>query len=323
MKKISKKGWIEIAISATIFSALLIIASFYDLKINIALYAPHTLFGQFFAHLGELPAHLAIPTVGVIFFHQNFAKTPKYNTIIKLLSIAIIAAGWYLTVNWVWNNFSDSNIDFSIVYKIFFVIFMTIMTVLGTYRLNSPVMRKLFIFAVFTVIVVALSNGIVQLMKIIWARQRFRTMVDVPQNADLLAAYGYNFEGFTPWYKPMSILKSELRSSEYMRLFNDLDSDAFKSFPSGHVVAASASFSLILLPDIFAKLNKYRWAFWVTPICYTVLVAISRIVMGAHYLSDVIFGGFIGFTIAIVSRFIIIQKIINKQTENEKNLEVN
>src|SRR5260370_27915762 len=57
------------------------------------------------------------------------------------------------------------------------------------------------------------------------------------------------------------------------------------SFPSGHA-ATAAAFATAL------------WCLWPQPVLFYVigaaLVAISRVVMGAHYLSDVVMGAFIG-----------------------------
>ena len=48
--------------------------------------------------------------------------------------------------------------------------------------------------------------------------------------------------------------------------------------------------------------KKFKWMFWVFPMIYTGLVALSRIIYAAHYLSDVTFGYFIGFGTAVLVR---------------------
>ena len=57
------------------------------------------------------------------------------------------------------------------------------------------------------------------------------------------------------------------------------------SFPSGHAATAAA-------------LATALWCLWPQPVLFYVvgaaLVAISRVVMGAHYLSDVVMGAFVG-----------------------------
>ncbi|MDE6060839.1 MAG: phosphatase PAP2 family protein, partial [Clostridia bacterium] len=65
--------------------------------------------------------------------------------------------------------------------------------------------------------------------------------------------------------------------------------DAFKSFPSGHTCSAGTIYALIMIPTLFGYNGKKEKlgatiACWVVPIVYTMLVAISRIMVGAHYM---------------------------------------
>ncbi|KXB09163.1 hypothetical protein AKJ35_00505 [candidate division MSBL1 archaeon SCGC-AAA833F18] len=60
------------------------------------------------------------------------------------------------------------------------------------------------------------------------------------------------------------------------------------SFPSGH---AATVFSVI--PVIEEKLGKFKW-FWIGFAC---LIAFTRLYLGVHYLSDVIFGGLLGYLV--------------------------
>src|SRR5439155_12773754 len=61
------------------------------------------------------------------------------------------------------------------------------------------------------------------------------------------------------------------------------------SFPSGHAATAAA-------------LAAALWCLWPQPVLLYIvgaaLVAISRVVVGAHYLSDVVMGGVIGVLVA-------------------------
>jgi undecaprenyl-diphosphatase len=67
------------------------------------------------------------------------------------------------------------------------------------------------------------------------------------------------------------------------------------SFPSGHTLHAVA-FSLVAL-------TYYPALFWLV-LPFTFLVALSRVVLGLHYPSDVIAGAFIGATVATCSMYI-------------------
>ncbi len=68
------------------------------------------------------------------------------------------------------------------------------------------------------------------------------------------------------------------------------------------------SYALIMLPDVvdFKHKKAGKIACRVTPVVITMLVAISRIVVGAHYMSDVTFGGTIAFVSFILMREIFV-----------------
>ncbi|MCG7537516.1 phosphatase PAP2 family protein [Pseudoalteromonas sp. OOF1S-7] len=67
------------------------------------------------------------------------------------------------------------------------------------------------------------------------------------------------------------------------------------SFPSGHTMH-SVCFSIMLVSS-----NVY-WGFLVVP--FTILVSLSRVVLGLHYPSDVIVGAFIGASVATTFLFL-------------------
>jgi undecaprenyl-diphosphatase len=72
--------------------------------------------------------------------------------------------------------------------------------------------------------------------------------------------------------------------------------DAF-SFPSGHTLHAVA-FQVLLFYQHPAL------AIMVLP--FTILVALSRVVLGMHYPSDILVGSFIGAALAVLSNYIIV-----------------
>ncbi len=65
--------------------------------------------------------------------------------------------------------------------------------------------------------------------------------------------------------------------------------DIYSSFPSGHTTAAFAFFSMLAL-----LFPRYKfWAYY-----FACMIGLSRLIVGAHFLSDVVAGAFIGILIS-------------------------
>ena len=76
------------------------------------------------------------------------------------------------------------------------------------------------------------------------------------------------------------------------------------SFPSIH---AATSFSV--LPILDREFKKVKW-FW---ILFAILISFSRVYVGVHYFSDIVFGAIIGYLIGFL--FVYLEqkyKIFNK-----------
>ena len=115
----------------------------------------------------------------------------------------------------------------------------------------------------------------IQLVKTLWGRVRFRELDDL-------------FSNFTPWLLPQGLT-------------------GYDSFPSGH-----AAMGWIILPLMILMNNKNRWlkySVFCLICCWAIAVALSRVIIGAHYASDVLFGSF----------FIIATFYFLTNTTNRKN----
>ena len=167
--------------------------------------------------------------------------------------------------------------------------------------------RKLFNFA-FVIIGTCLLYMIINLIKGPVGRMRFRAMTLI----------GNDFSYYTPWY-----VIGDAKEAVEALYPGVVSSDGFKSFPSGHTFSAGTIYALICLPDVFERFNNKKWRvlWYVIPICYTGIVAIGRIVAGAHFMSDVLIGGTLAYFGAELFRYIFITRKIKKaQTIEEKEI---
>lgn len=170
-------------------------------------------------------------------------------------------------------------------------------------RLKPETLQALWKWAIVVLVSAVISNAIVQVSKHIFDRTRYRAMIFVGDT---------EFTHFTNWF---NINSNKFNSTS---LFAE---DFFKSFPSGHTCAATSIFLLTLLPSYIKKVNtkSSKIIFWSTSIVYTIFVALSRIVAGAHFFTDV----YVSFLITITTIFvtyILVNLILKKlKTKFETN----
>lgn len=299
----SKKKLIGIIAWAVSFVALILVATFYDLKINVALGDADSVYGQFFRLFGELTGWIIVP-VAAAFLYQVTPKNSKGGIVFSVLWAIVIFIGWVLSFRYILIEFTGeayakgfylSPYSHALIYAIVFAVLATFATIFGTGRLPKKTLYKLAMFGAALLVALALSQIIVNVMKVVWSRQRFRNLP--------IGNGGTDSTGFTPWYHP------NFGKNKGVYYYPDSagmkESGAYTSFPSGHTAGAALMFVIVMLPDLFEKLKKFKPCFYIFAIAYTVAVAVSRIVNRAHYMSDTVFGGYIGALSSFFAIFIV------------------
>ncbi len=181
----------------------------------------------------------------------------------------------------------------------------TTLAILASKNFKPETLKKLLKLVVAGAIAVVVANVLVLIIKTPVGRMRFRAI-----NSELgqgLVASGE--AGYTPWY----ILNKQPNEGILNGFKNAYGvEDAFKSFPSGHTCTAATTYVLLMVPSLFNFKEKKNYLgialCWLVPIIYTGLVALSRIVIGAHYMSDVTFGGTFAFACVMICKEIFIDK---------------
>lgn len=269
-EKLTKQRIIVYSVLGIIAVALMVIATLFDLKINDFMYAPNNFFGVALEVGGVSPFYLVIVFAGAVFFSYFRQNKKSAWNIIKM--VATLIAGFVGMVMF-FHQFTKLWFDSSIIYYLVAAgISAPFMVLLlwGLSKVSTKNIKKLAIFAIFSIIAVALSMAIIQGVKTLWGRPRYRVMY----KAD-------DFSIFMPWYKPYEIAYDGNQ----------------QSFPSGHTGSAGALMVIAALPEFFKSLKKYEWLLFAGGLLFTLCVALSRIIVGAHFLSDVTMGA----TIAIAS----------------------
>jgi len=127
-------------------------------------------------------------------------------------------------------------------------------------------------------------------------------------------AYAGSLSYFHNWWDNALTLRSDV-------LAVDRVSEEFRSFPSGHATSAFVTLATLgYLPRFHSSwLNKQSTFFFIV-LLWALLSAFSRLLIGAHFLSDVSFGALITTTCFLLVNFAIYHKsLANTQVKAAKS----
>ena len=176
---------------------------------------------------------------------------------------------------------------------------------LATKNFTDEQIERLCSVAIATLAFLIVSTVVLHVIKKPVGRIRYRAMNAAEADPALAADYG--FSHFAKWFEWNG---QWITKDQMLTMFGT--TDALKSFPSGHTNAAGASYFLPMLNDALGIKNKgVRALFWICPVVITGLTAVSRIIVGAHFFSDVLVGGTCAFVCMIVCREIFVCKFAN------------
>lgn len=255
----------------------LIAAAFCDLQLDKLLNNTENIIAIWFKNTGEIPGRLICPFAGTVLFYT-------YKNKIQQLAGAIITLGGSAYFGYYIGKYffiDEHRMLFSIIYGLGFGITCLIIgKFIAVPDKHRDMLRQI---AILSIIIMFVQITVIEGMKYLWGRVRFR---------DLLAAGSY--DSFTPWYK-----------------INGINGN--KSFPSGHTAGAGMSYLMMAFPYLSKKWERQKTLCFVIPLVYTSVVAFTRLVMGAHYLSDVAMGGIVSFTIVIITFTLYEKKFLKNQ----------
>ena len=344
---LKQKSWIAVALFVVVFAGLLVAATFTDLEVSHLLtknalkdgeYLADDAFGVFFEIVGCSALYILIAVCATIcfwFFIKVYTKKPWNIVFAVICAVAGTVACWlmfkdiygYSIEHVLKDAYIASGSQLSryelihhlenngafIAVEILLGLATEGLVILALKNVSADTLKKLIKFVLAFAVMAAVANLLVAVVKSPIGRMRYRAM-----NSDAGQAMG-GFDNFTRWY--VATGNNDLYNSK--ELFGY--SDAFKSFPSGHTCAAGMIYGLIMLIDTLELKKKWhKVAIWAFTIVSTGLVAISRIVVGAHFFSDVLMGGTIAFLAMIMAREIFISKgaHVKAMFASNKNTEV-
>ncbi len=304
-KKKQVKLIVGVVLFVVIFATLFSLASVFDLEISHKVASPYLSnepgthssyyatngFGMYFEVLGSTPIYIMLSLAGAIAFWYGRHNKKNWLTPIGMI---LSFVGIYLVFSDVFNYLSE-HLEKEEEMKQFYITCITltlsvvtdVLLLISWGRISKKTNDRLLSWAFMIIVTLALYL-VVHFIKGPIGRARYRTM-----------NYLNDFSYYTPWYVANG--KRDLIT---------IVSDSCKSFPSGHTFSAGMIYNLLALPYLVSCMNKK----WVKALLYTLTIAFtgavgfSRIIIGAHYMSDVTFSGTLIFIGVMITREIFVCK---------------
>lgn len=237
------------------------IATFKDLNITQALYKPTNFLAIFMEAIGWIPSYLPFAVLAILISKRHSRSMSTWLRIACLIFYLVFSIG--ISVYAI-SKFSKREL-FSVSFNAGFIITILLLIIffaaffLLVWRTPEAQGAKLRFFALCGCGLMIITTLLSQILERIWGRMRFDEMMKLGSFAD-----------FTPWYK----------------ILNNMSD----SFPSGHTIAACGIVVLVILCDLFPQWNRKRIGVWVACWAYIIIMAVSRLIIGRHFLSDTLAG---------------------------------
>lgn len=258
---------------------LLLLFTFTDLQISMAV-AKKPLWARVFEVVGEIPFTTLTIAACAILFRFRTKKNIVLNVLCAVGAGALFALlsvmGGFMTYNYLTDNLGQISM-------LWMVLIALVMAGLGIWiawmipaENRSKALRYAAVALLYFILVIVIMNSI----KTVWGRMRFREMTD-PINE------------FTRWYTIVP------RGG-----FNNI----YASFPSGHSMNSAGVILLMLLPPMIPALAGKEKTLHTIVYVWCAVVGISRVFMGAHFASDVTVGILLSLAIFEVLRAIVYRR---------------
>ena len=328
--KTKTRNWLSFVLFVVIFGGLLVTATFTDFQVSSFLTAKalsaHTYlssdtFGVAFEAIGSDPVYIGFAFAFSILFWYCYRKkslSAAPRTIFAVvMAVCAYIANYVMvtdTMDYVQEHvmmIEHSNLTtpgWMLLINVIVACAFWALGLLAVRNFTDAQIEALFKVALATLAFLILSTVVLHLIKGPVGRIRFRAM----NMAEFDAAHpeykdAYGFSHFARWYERHG---QWISKDEMATIFGT--TDALKSFPSGHTNAAGASYLMPMLNDALKIKNKgVRALMWIIPVIITGLTAVSRIIVGAHFFSDVLVGGTCAFVCMILCREVIVCKGAN------------
>ncbi|MCQ2793011.1 MAG: phosphatase PAP2 family protein [Bacilli bacterium] len=316
MMLLDRKNPIHLRETLIVFALILVLfvlGNIFDFKIAEGIHAIEgaTPFEVTMSAIAELPVIAALGIGGCFCIKGRPHNCHKFWTVFMVIAgiAGIIAAAYFCfdTFKYIYRFEHLSNLDprspnFNNPVVIIVAAIVTILMLVGLfffYKKLTPKFDKRtmliigFFFLLMSLVVAIFATG----FKYLWSRPR---PLYVFRESDPTSAFRYLYQ-----LNPLYALKADI-------------GDNFKSFPSGHTTYASLGMTLLplltLVSDKQKDNRKLQIALFYVGLVWTLLVALSRMLAEAHFLSDVSGAILIAFVVVTILRTVLFKLKSKKET---------
>jgi len=125
------------------------------------------------------------------------------------------------------------------------------------------------------------------------------------------------YEGYAPfhnWWQACKEYKDYISANSGI-----LTKEEFKSFPSGHSCAVMCGLILgTTIPLMNNKLMKYQTLFFYIAFGWGLIVMFSRMLVGAHYLTDTCMGSLLAVIFFYIGNEVVVRKLLPEEEKKEE-----
>lgn len=305
----NKKVTFTYFISALLFLTLAVVGTFVDTKVSDALYMPLNLPFMIISVIGQYVFFGSVVFFGGVIFSQVI-KIREYSNAKKacvlIICGIIVLIGAYFGARTIPHSEGFGAYDVISNMPHFPVLLASLVITMPPFFIcgfrakitcDKHLIGKLLRLIVFLIFL----SVVVQILKGFFERPRYRTTL------------AFDDVSYVPWYKAVGDAKAIAAKF-------GTEKNSFESFPSAHSWMAAAS--LYIIPAfswVSGKLKGKEFQLTVAGLVIALLVMLSRIVLGAHYLTDVSIGAFAGTVMSFIQ--LMIESKINhkiKSTDKER-----
>ncbi|MEG0911824.1 MAG: phosphatase PAP2 family protein [Ruthenibacterium sp.] len=255
---------------------LLLIFTFTDLQISMLLFTQN-LYGRIFEIVGELPFMFLAVFGCCLLLRFRCKKNLAVNIIggacFACFALLFTLMGGFMTLNYLRENlgavpgFVGGVVGALLLgFALFFAL-----------QIPPESAHKAVTYGIIALVYFVLILVVMNTIKTMWGRMRMREMTDP-------------LTQFTPWY----IITNR----------GGFD-NRYASFPSGHSMNSAAIVLALLLPSFVPALAEKGKTIKIIAYTWMLLVGASRVVMGAHFASDVTVGILLSLALFELTRIVI------------------